>query len=127
VDEGGFRTLQQRWYKRLARSGFRDIEFTRNQQRRRRRGSPFLQKTPASSGLRQRQLYAEEYFRLAGWFLHDHDWSQEPAKAKMIWTLHATQDMFYPQIAKKVGLGRGTVGKIVRRLAGQMRGAYVGC
>jgi hypothetical protein len=91
-----FKSLKSKWYKKLAKSGFEDIEgneeyfnasdtFTRHSSRYRDSVQRFEAK--------------QEYYRLAGHFLYDHKFSS--TLEKMIWQLHS-EGLSIREITKKL-------------------------
>ena len=78
--------LERKWYDRLAREGFEDIERTHDGDV--EHDSPFTRGHPLRllrSWERGTWHRNEEWYRLAGHHLHDRDWSLCPAWAEGAW------------------------------------------
>jgi hypothetical protein len=108
-----FKKLQSKWYKKLADAGFEDIEQEDGNLKR-----------WASSVFKSRYdptLFAakEEYYRLAGQFLHDHVF--DTRVEKMIWERHTAgisqEDIHLQLKARGIKIGHCRVTDIVMKLA----------
>lgn len=69
-----FKKLQKQWYQVLAKDGFKDIE----------RADEQLITNATEFGKR---VVNEDYYRRAGWFLHEHNFENQTEKS--IWEGHA--------------------------------------
>lgn len=107
--------LQQKWYKKLERSGFKDIESPLKP------GQPLkhwdsidfqLDHTAESFTERQR------YYELAGQMLHDFQFKSKAHKK--IWEMHSKGESL-SNISERVKLHRNTVYRIIRRYASYIK------
>ena len=108
-----FKALKAKWDKLLANSGFKDIETADG-----------LIKRPASSNFVTfydpiKMETKQEYYRLAGQFLHDHKFA-DPVE-QLIWTYHS-EGMSIRNIVKElksrdITAYRSKIHPIVQRLA----------
>lgn len=115
-----FKTLQAKWYKKAAKSGFKDVEQLDGNL-----------KTWASRYFTARydltRFEAEEtYFRLAGQFLYEHEFSS--MRDYRVWQLHS-EGLYLSEISteakrQKVKLSKLTAFTIVKRLAKEMFAQY---
>lgn len=108
--------LQKKWYKVLKQDGFTDIE--KDEDTLHTWTSTFfkMRHNPILSTAK------EEYFRLAGQFLHDYPF--ETKVDRLIWELHS-QGLGVRQISKKlkedrIRLSKSLVSTIVQRIAREM-------
>jgi hypothetical protein len=93
-----FKALKAKWYGKLHKSGFDDIEHD-EEHLKRNASEPFTSKTRGRR-YRDKQVYfesREEYYRLAGRFLNEHKFSDK--KEELIWSLHS-EGMSIREIAK---------------------------
>jgi hypothetical protein len=95
-----FKSLQRKWYKKLAESGFSDIEFTGPSGH----TSSLFRDTSAANKARLYRADKEEYFRRAGLFLHNYDFElfahrASPKMVHFVWK-HWCEGKNMPQIAK---------------------------
>lgn len=107
--------LQKKWYNKLARSGFKDLEnvFVPGEPLRHWDSVEFQRYySPRSFTEKQR------YYELAGQLLHDLKFKNNTEKK--IWELHSKGES-YQEIAKKVNLHNNTVGRIVKKYAGYIK------
>ncbi len=122
-----FKKLKDKWYGKLEKSGFKDIEHDED----------FLQNPSTPFGRADTAQYnqsKEEYYRLAGHFLHDHKFTNDTEKR--VWELHQS-GVGTREIARRLPSGaskdlepRNTVGgfatnvkkvqSTIRRLAKEM-------
>lgn len=90
-----FKALKDKWYGRLKEKGFTDIE----------RDEEYLQ-SPSTRFSRGENLdydkSKEEYYRLAGHFLHDHRFVNDTERR--VWELHSN-GMSADEIAKRMVIG----------------------
>jgi hypothetical protein len=123
-----FKDLQDKWYKKLAKSGFEDIE----------QDEDHLINWSSSRALRGKvngSAYAdvivshqavEEYYRLAGHFLHDYKFKDE--YEKKVWILHADgnshRDVAEALRTKSRKANKDSVNTIVKRLSKEMLTMY---
>ena len=105
--------LQSKWYKKLAKDGFVDIEDTS-------RDIPVLKKWSADifRGKTQGEIDSRlEYYRSARALIYIYEFNSE--LDKIIWTLHA-EGMSQRDIAEKLkrrkGCGKTSIDKIIRRI-----------
>ena len=105
------KALQAKWYKRLERSGFVDVE------------SPLKEHCPLkhwdsikfqAQYSPQAYLEKERYYQLAGQLLNEHKF--KTARDKKVWAMHV-EGRTYKEIAKKVKVHSDTVIKTVKRYA----------
>ncbi len=116
-----FDALRDRWYKRLADEGFRDIEYSDGS---RERGGPYLKdKAPV-------QIEAiEAYYTMARHFLIEHEFNREIEKT--IWAYYS-EGLTYRDIAaifvktKVKGLKKSQIKNIVSALEILMKKKYLG-
>ena len=132
--------LRRQWERRLKASGFVDIEW-------RNRGGepgPYLRGPNwhastqthhpdyagkgAHRGAVARQAHVQEYYRLAGWWLHDADWSAEPPWASAAWELVA-QGRYATEVHRTLRrryrhVSLGAVRRLIRDQERRMREAY---
>lgn len=92
-----FKALQKKWYGKLEDDGFQDAE--------REDGALQNWSTQFSRGNLEFNQSKEEYFRLAGHFLHDHRFANETERR--VWELH-TNGMSTGKIAKALPRGVDT-------------------
>lgn len=114
--------LQKLWYKKLAKSGFKDVEVTpaRGEPTLERYGSYLLRQwNQTSSQLEARQ----RYFELARQFYWDHTF--ETSKEKEIWKMHS-EGLTGTDIANKFKTSKSTAKRIVQRLSKIMLSQRVG-
>lgn len=111
-----FRKLQNTWYKKLAKSGFKDIEETGHD-------DPFLKRwhkhdiaTAYESGRAQE---TEKYFRVCRQFLNQHNF--DTGTEKLIWALHS-EGKSVREIAKEVEYEKSHVHNIITALRKRMLG-----
>lgn len=102
-----FKRLQAEWYARLRDEGFVDIEggkdgFDVLLRRRGPKGRPSIE--------REQQ---EEFFRLAGLFLHDHEWVD--GEERRAWELYC-DGKTYPQIAETLEVSWGKAHYLIQRV-----------
>lgn len=117
--------LQKVWYDKLKKDGFEDIE--RDENRLKVYSSYRFGK---KRGMIQAGGYESktEYYRLAGWFLHEHKFKSKVEK--LIWQLHSEgkSGQVIAEILKKKKLkniGRKTVWVIVNELETLMKQKYL--
>lgn len=107
-----FLALQAKWDKKLKDSGFEDIE--------QRDGNLKRWSLDKTVFQRERDSAKEEYYRLAGHFLYDHEFESE--KDRKVWELHAEGNSLNTIIHKLRELGVKTAYReephaIVRKLS----------
>jgi len=126
-----FKKLQNEWYKKLKDSGFEDIETP----------GGFLKGLSSSSGKPsnkegyswgERELYnksKEEYYRLAGHFLHDYKF--ESNIEKFIWELHSNGVSVRSIVSVLKGLPylnfnkeKSTISNLIIKLSQKMKEMY---
>ena len=110
-----FKELQKKWYKKLKDAGFHDVE----------QESWYMDRLAPSKSYEnavERFNSREEYYRLAGQFLHSYKF--ESNLDKLVWTYHS-DGLSVREIAKQLGqhrirLTRNPVHQIIKRLANIM-------
>ena len=109
-----FLDLKKKWYTKLEKSGFNDIETDENHMK--EWDSSFFARYNIHSVAAK-----TEYYRLAGQFLHQHEFSSD--KEKKIWTLHCEGLSVY-QISDKMSRSKSSskssIHLVVQRLANKM-------
>ena len=115
-----FKALQAEWDKKLADSGFEDIERREDDNLKRYHSMDFF-----NHGNRHpdRQNGKEEYYRLAGQFLYEHKFANEDQHA--LWKMHCEGKTVSGYRSKNVGCAR-TAYNIVERLAKIMASKWKG-
>lgn len=109
MSRGEFEALQARWYQRLARDGFQDIEHGPGYLRTQARVDPRV--LPRAED-------AATYYRQANEFLTLHRWRNR--RDRRIWSLHC-EGKSYRQICKDMDLGLKAVFLSVNRSREAMR------
>jgi hypothetical protein len=116
-----FQKLKDKWYKKLERNGFEDIEQNENALK--------VWESQAFSDHRyNRHTFAEkqEYYSLAGRFYHEHEF--ESKKIKEIWRLHSeglSLSAIYEKVkTKKRGFSRPNIHLIIKKLEKEMFKKY---
>lgn len=120
--------LQKKWYKKLAKEGFEDIEdgnnnlvqYTSSMFLRGRRNN--MSFTEIMNSIESKQ----DYYRLAGEFLHSHKFKSD--RDKFIWEQHC-EGVSYRDISdmlakKGVKLTRNPIGDTIKRLRQEMYKRY---
>lgn len=87
-----FEALKTKWYQKLQKSGFEDVESDEDNLKQ-WDSSLFKRYSPHTAEAKQ------EYFRLAGHFLNSHKF--ESKREKLIWSLHA-EGLSFNDIGKKL-------------------------
>lgn len=111
-----FLALQAKWYGRLKKAGFDDIEHDEDH----------LKKYAASDFLKRSQVTAEanaEYYRLAGCLFHEHAFAS--AEEKAIWELHkegVSATKIYEALGrgKKKKIGLCKIKAVIKALSTEM-------
>jgi ribulose bisphosphate carboxylase small subunit len=123
-----FKILQDKWYTKLQKLGFNDIEQDEDRLKN-WESSKFLKgKSHGKSAKEVAQANddKQEYYRLAGHFLHDHKF--ENAIEKFVWEKHAdgVSHTKIPALLKRKGIKkeRHWVWEIISRLKKLMIGRY---
>lgn len=107
--------LQQKWYKKLEKSGFKDIE------------SPFKPGQPLKHWdsihfqlyqTKESFLERQRYYQLAEQMLHDFKFKKKVHKK--IWEMHA-KGRSLTEISESVKLHRNTVYRIIRKYASYIK------
>lgn len=118
MDPTQFKKLKLEWYKKLAKSGFRDIENENGRMDIGKSLHNIVQKYDQNS-------YAEkeEYYRLAGRFLWDYPFPSK--QERLIWELHsegvAIDDIYVELKKKRMSKGRRQIWLLIRKYAVEMR------
>lgn len=106
-----FKALQRKWYEKIKKKGFQDIEEEKK--------VGYYQTTGFRHGSLDpdRMEARREYFTRAGQFLHSRKWDSRDEKR--IWELHAKGDSIRA-IASAIGHSRSDVHRIIFGLASKM-------
>jgi hypothetical protein len=110
-----FKKLQKTWYKKLAKSGFQDIE----------EDEVNLYKYSNLDSVSYLLPANETYYRLAGHFLHDYKFKD--IHEKMIWKYHSegfTYRELPEKVKKVINMGRRKYFYTVKRLSNEMLTMY---
>lgn len=111
--------LRAEWYERLRESGFEDIEWGAASGT----FSPYLKGRNCVSLCRGYQYGIDEYYRLAGWYLHDNqEWPTE--EERQIWVWHASGDRGN-EIALRLKRSKNFVRAVLARHRARMKQLYV--
>jgi hypothetical protein len=118
-----FKDLQKIWNKKLERSGFEDIERKDSVGARSGRLKTHALKNIVDNYTAEEFAVKEEYYRLAGQFLHEYKFKSD--KDKTIWRMHS-EGISYLDIIKalkKKGVTayKDLVQKTIERLAEEMK------
>lgn len=109
MKDQSFKALQQKWYRKLKRSGFVDIEAPQYQHMKAKESTwHILNWDPEDAASIQR------YYELARQMLHEHPFSSN--KEKLVWKCHS-EGMSYNAIAGRTELSIDFVRGIIERLA----------
>jgi hypothetical protein len=98
------RALQAEWNRKLAESGFKDIEYRDRSEFGVLKSNPIVRPTQAED---------EFYWVLVGRFLHRHTFESE--RDRLVWEWHA-QGATCRAIAAAIGSSRCTVNRTIQRL-----------
>lgn len=110
-----FKKLQSKWYKKLEKSGFEEAENTALESNPLKKWhSSYFQ---AVSHGAENAIFKQEYFRLAGIFLHDY--SFETRKDMKVWALHA-QGLPIREIARLCKTQKDKIHKTIKLLTREM-------
>lgn len=102
-----FKSLQAKWYKKLADEGFKDIE---------------KEAQSLSGRFKSKQVeQIQDYYDKASSFLNDYDFRN--LKHKRIWDLH-TQGLSTRKIAAIAKFSKSDVHRIIKKYESIMLGAY---
>src|ERR1035437_3122878 len=117
-----FKKLQEKWYKKLADSGFVDAESDEDHLKR-WEGHAFAKSRYQIATFESKQ----KYFALAGQFLNEKKF--ETKKDRMIWEMHSegksTRDISIVLKKKKIpSPSKDTVNIVIRKLAKEMLQKY---
>lgn len=110
-----FLKLQQKWYRKLARSGFKDIESPLKP------GQPLKHWDSVDFQLdhtKESFLERQRYYELAGQLLHDFHFKNKVDKK--IWEMHSN-GVSLTIISEKVKLHRNTVHRIIKKYASYIK------
>lgn len=114
-----FLALQDKWYKKLKSSGFNDVE--QDESRLRQSSNTELHKRGLYDDPLRREA-RQEYYRLAGQFLHDYEF--EDNKEKVIWEMHSDgtsiQDIVVAMKSRNFKVYKRYVHETIQRLAKEM-------
>ena len=106
-----FKALQAKWNKKLAKSGFYDIE---QEDGNLKSWHSFRFQAAGKDGSGAAK---EEYYRLAGQFYHDYAFKNN--FEKKVWYLNS-EGFSAREIAKKTNKSRALVGRIINELTAEM-------
>lgn len=106
-----FQKLQKQWYKKLEKTGFKDAE--------QEDGNLKVWESSYFSSRYSEGAFSakEDYYRLAGQFLHSHKF--ETPKEQRIWSLHA-EGKSIRTIAKELKTYPQKIHAIIQRLSKEM-------
>jgi hypothetical protein len=115
MEKKDFQKLQKKWYNKLAKAGFKDLENVFVS------GEPLLhwdsiefQRYFSPDSFLERQ----RYYELAGQLLNEFKFKDK--RDKKIWEMH-TKGVSQRDIAKKVNLHHNWVGKIIKKYASYIK------
>ncbi|NIV38899.1 MAG: hypothetical protein GWN58_58625 [Anaerolineae bacterium] len=111
--------LQKEWYARLKEEGFRDIEWTDDTGK---SDSPYLKGANTVAMYRKLQYGLEEYYRVAGWYLHDTEF-WKTSDEYTVWHLHV-HGVDGPRTAVLMDRPKSYVYSILRKHQRQLRELY---
>lgn len=112
-----FLAEQKKWYDKLKKEGFQDIELIDWETGRVYERTMGVSQADIVNTWTREQ---EEYYRLAAQFVHAlREAGKESKEAIRIWELHA-EGLGYRKIAKKLGVPKSRVERVVPRLKKQM-------
>lgn len=120
--------LKTLWYKKLKRSGFEDIENKHGDFK-----VTSYTRIAASKNngvdyetLKVKRSAAEEYYRMAGMFLHDHTF--EFSRERRIWSMHCegvgVRDISRKLRVSKIIMGRSMISQVLKKLKTLMLARY---
>lgn len=122
-----FDALKRKWYEKLKRSGFDDIEQDENYLNT-GASNPFSRKAKGETYKDKEVFYKsrEEYYRLAGQFFWEYPWSSR--KEQLIWELHkegtSIRDIVLELKRKRFKAHRRAVHETIQRLKQEMIKRY---
>lgn len=108
-----FQEIQRHWYERLRDEGFRDIEVRGGDgcsYRSLYHGAP---QARAGVGDLVRYESQGEYYRKAGWFLHDYSFQTD--EERLIWSLYC-EGVPYRDMEVRVGKSASTICRTLKRI-----------
>jgi hypothetical protein len=118
-----FQALKLEWYAKLRESGFEDIE----QLDGRLKSWSQPKKGSFSSQIQTKQQGRQEYYRLAGWFLHENEFDGQLSRD--IWEMHSMgcgPKKIYKELLKSNSpLRLGAVRRILCKLIRDMKQRYL--
>lgn len=119
-----FKKLQDKWYKKLKKDGFEDIEDVEKDQLKNWSQNMFSKSMTQAGGWQAKA----EYYSLASRFLSEYKFSR--SIDKVIWEYHAegisNRDIATTlKKARVKKIGRGTVGNILKALKNKMYEMYL--
>lgn len=115
MDPKQFLKLQQKWYKKLEKSGFKDIESPLKP------GQPLKHWDSIDFQLdhtKETFLEKQRYYELAGQLLHSFKFKSRIDRR--IWKMHA-EGVSTTDIAKKLNLYRTTIHRIIKKYASYIK------
>lgn len=110
-----FKKLQKKWYDKLAKSGFEDIE----------KDEDYLKKYSTIDNVKNIQPVNETYYRLAGQFFYDYKF--KTLTEKIIWKYHSegfTYSELPDKVKKFIHIKKRMYFYIVKRLTNEMLQMY---
>lgn len=125
-----FKKLQDKWYSKLKKSGFTDLEDSKQRIKRDPvtytfNSSAYIDKNVGYDQIKLHQESKEEYFRQAGQFYHDYAFESD--LDKLVWQYHSEGytmgEVASILKARKIKTSRTPVNYIVLRLAKIMLGS----
>jgi hypothetical protein len=117
MNQSKFKKLQELWDRKLAESGFVDIEERETERLRTHSGSNVPERLWAHGG--DLAVYKAEYFRQCRLFLHHHRWHTVPKTSKAIWALHA-EGVTNREIARQLVVSTGNVQRVIEKTRAKM-------
>lgn len=118
-----FKTLQAKWYAKLKKSGFEDIEYANDYLK--SSTSRFVAENPNPESW----IATEQYYRLAAHFLHDYKF--ESKRDAVIWEYHANGisvrdiSVLLKKARQKRRISSSEVSKDIGRLRDEMKLMYL--
>jgi hypothetical protein len=118
-----FRELEKKWYSKLSKKGFKDIERTDRVGKENQRLKTDVMENIMHFYTVDQFNIKQEYYRTAGLFLHEHKFKS--AKEKKIWALHSEglsiRDIIKLLKSKGQVAYKDLVQNTIKRLAAEMK------
>lgn len=116
-----YEKIREKWYAKLRASGFDDIEWSSKALG---VSGPYLKGPNRVAYYRGLRYGIDEYYRLAGWYMHDNDeWPTE--QERQMWAWHA-EGVRNVEISSRIGQSRASVSRTLKRHRERMKQMYVG-